>query len=141
VDQNVILGKENCRKLECFLDTVFNNTLFSAFRNNQIHQYKSKFYGREQIRCISKSQENYIRRKLPSTHNSNALNLQQCCVIKQSRHKTTQTVTQRTRSHSTRKQNTIHDNVPILKEVQLSQVPYDIVTIQMTVQQCKIKPN
>jgi hypothetical protein len=60
----------------CFLDTVFNNTLFSAFHNNQIHQHKSKFYGQEEIRWISKLQENYIKIKLhfwlwnflPSTH-------------------------------------------------------------------------
>jgi hypothetical protein len=43
VDQNVILGKQNCRKLVCFLETVFNNTLSSAFHNNQTHQCKSTF--------------------------------------------------------------------------------------------------
>ena len=70
-----------------------------------------------------------------------ALKLQHCSVLYKSTHKTTQSVIQGTSSSSTRKQSTIHDNVPILNIVQLSQVPYDTVTIQMTVQQCKTKPN
>jgi hypothetical protein len=48
VDQNVILGKQNCRKAVFLTDTVFNNTLFSAFHGNQIHHYKCTFHWQEQ---------------------------------------------------------------------------------------------
>jgi hypothetical protein len=65
VDQNVILGKQNCRKLVCFLDTVFNNTLFLPFTITKHSSVKAHFTVRNkqhQFPSYTKivSKENFI---------------------------------------------------------------------------------
>jgi hypothetical protein len=63
VDQNVILGKPNCRKLVCFLDTVFNYFLpftitkfISIKTNSMVRSKHDEFPSYKKIT----SQENFI---------------------------------------------------------------------------------
>jgi hypothetical protein len=65
VDQNVILGKQNCRKVVCFLDAVFTNTLISEFTITKFISIKANFMVRnkhdESLRHKKIiSQENFI---------------------------------------------------------------------------------